>query len=133
MTLHLSGNGFSGTLGEIFSTNDSHPLAKLNESQPFTTLVDLNLANNRLEGTIPESLQRHGQFLQLDLSCNRLSGTLLGSFAVLNSSHQKVDLSVNRLSGNIPLALMQAPAGVNILEGNLFECSQSQMPDSDPD
>jgi hypothetical protein len=126
-TLHLSGNGLTGTLGELGlnKTSDKHELA-------LASFSDISLASNNFVGTIPRSYQRYGRFVRLDLSSNRLSGTLVGDF-VVNSSTQAIDLTVNRLSGKIPGALITAPEGVRILTGNLFQCEPDSMPVSDPD
>lgn len=112
-TLHMSGNGLVGTLGRLSSFG----------------LSDLNLAHNRLSGTIPSSFQHYGNFDKLDLSNNKLSGTLSSSFLVSNSQLM-LNMSLNRLSGDIPSSFMHAP-GVSVLNGNLFACANGQLPDSD--
>jgi Leucine-rich repeat (LRR) protein len=55
------------------------------------------------------------------------------SFSASNSSQLcgVVDLTVNRLSGHIPAAFRYAQ-GVNILDGNLFDCGTDSMPEYDP-
>jgi Leucine-rich repeat (LRR) protein len=115
-TLHLLGNGLEGSLLDISDAS---------------VLFVLALGSNQLTGPIPVTMQQH-RFAQLDLSINRLSGTLISDLFV--SQHATVyDLSVNRLSGNIPGALYSSyPAGViNVLEGNLFGCQQDNIPPSD--
>ena len=66
------------------------------------------------------SMQAHS-FTNVDLSSNKLSGTLLGS---LQPPSESLNLTVNRLSGKIPSSLRSTGATVNILEGNLFGCPQ---------
>jgi Leucine-rich repeat (LRR) protein len=115
VTMHLSGNGLKGNLLDIPS--NSH-------------INDVALSNNNFEGSIPLSWQTYGRFHQLLLSTNRLSGTLSSDFVLLNDS--TVNLQVNRLSGNIPSAFQDA-LDVNILNGNLFQCTDSSKPRHDPD
>jgi Leucine-rich repeat (LRR) protein len=117
VTLHLSGNGIQGTLGDLV--------------QGVTNLQDVSLSNNRLVGSIPASWQTWGQFTQLDLSSNKFCGTLSDQFTVGPSS-TNTDLTVNRLSGNVPSTLRNAD-DIDILQGNLFQCSSSTVPESDPD
>jgi hypothetical protein len=115
-TLHLLGNGLEGSLMDISNVS---------------VLSVLALGSNQLTGTIPPTLQQRC-FAQLDLSINRLSGTLISDLCV--SEHTTVyDLSVNRLSGNIPGALYSyyPPGVINVLEGNLFGCQQNNIPPSD--
>jgi Leucine-rich repeat (LRR) protein len=114
-TLHLSGNGLGGTLGEL---KDSY-------------LTDISLASNRLVGSLPLSWQTWGKFVQLDVSSNKLSGTLSSKF-VPAGNNSKLDITVNRLSGDIPASLRDV-TDVNILEGNLFQCNQQSVPQNDPD
>jgi Leucine-rich repeat (LRR) protein len=115
--LHLSGNGLTGTLGEVSAASN------------LTTIV---VPSNRLSGTIPQSLQLlSGSLVQLDLSSNRLSGTLSEDLRV-NSEATAFDLSVNRLSGPLPASFNVAPV-LNVLDGNLFQCQKSNLPAEDPD
>ena len=60
-------------------------------------------------------------FASIDLSSNKLTGTLVDSYQHPSSS---VNMAVNRLSGNVPSSLrnVNATTSVNIIEGNLFEC-----------
>ncbi|TVU43436.1 hypothetical protein EJB05_09909, partial [Eragrostis curvula] len=66
-----------------------------------TTLTAIDFSNNRLEGTIPESIGRLVALRVLNLSHNAFTGeipTELGSMTNLES----LDLSCNQLSGEIP-------------------------------
>eukprot|EP01035_Chromulina_nebulosa_P026290 gene26290-34391_t len=56
-TLHLSGNLLSGTLSELKSFTSLINNTINSYSPSITNLSDLSLANNRLHGTIPLSLQ----------------------------------------------------------------------------
>jgi hypothetical protein len=113
-TAHLSGLGLVGTLADI---------------SPESALVDVSLASNALTGAIPVSWQQQ-LWQSLDLSNNKLSGTLFGGFTV-GPNMTTLDLTVNRLSGDIPSSFQVAP-GLNILDGNLFQCSDASKPQSDP-
>jgi Leucine-rich repeat (LRR) protein len=114
--LHLLGNGLVGSLSDLSNAS---------------VLSVLAVGSNQLMGTIPTSFQRHN-FTQLDVSINRLSGSLKPDLVV--SEYAAVyDLSVNRLSGNIPSALYSSfsTGVINVLEGNLFGCQQDNIPPSD--
>jgi hypothetical protein len=130
LSMHLSGNKLSGTLSELMS------LSRTNLS---LSILSLLLSNNGLTGSIPLSIQRHS-FLELDLSQNRLDGTLTPDFAI--SSNQTIlKLSVNRLSGQLPNTFVEsATAAVSsltagsfdILAENVFDCTQDDIPSKDP-
>lgn len=114
-TLHLSGNGFTGRIpGDIVLS---------------ATLADLSLSHNTLTGSIPEQIQLR-KWSNLDLSYNRLSGTLHSTFAANTS----VEFVNNRLSGVIP-AVFKTMTSLSILGSNSFTCSydQSDLPQNDPD
>jgi Leucine-rich repeat (LRR) protein len=76
-TLHLSGNEFTSSIPE--------------DVQLSPSLVYLSLAHNALTGTIPRSIQEK-QWEQLDLSYNRLDGTLVRSFATASTNATKLAL-----------------------------------------
>ena len=65
-SLHLSGNGLTGNLPNQVSISSS--------------FIDLTLSHNVLTGTIPRQFQER-KWYTLDLSYNRLSGTLDNNFA----------------------------------------------------
>eukprot|EP01032_Pedospumella_encystans_P008353 gene8353-9926_t len=113
--LHLSGNGFTGNIPGDILISDS--------------LTDLSLSHNALTGTIPVQIQ-HKKWSNVDLSYNRLSGTLSSGFA----SNGSIELENNRLSGDIP-AQFRTLTGVSMLGSNTFSCSydQSDLPEHDPD
>ncbi|XP_022738146.1 receptor-like protein kinase 5 [Durio zibethinus] len=64
-------------------------------------LVSLNLFDNRLEGTLPESITRSKDLQELKLFNNKLSGSLPSQLGE-NSPLQSLDLSNNQFSGEIP-------------------------------
>jgi hypothetical protein len=137
-TLHLSGNSFTGTLPDIDALDSS--------------LVDLGLAHNKLTGTIPAQIQQKDWY-RLDLSYNRLSGTLKSDFAsgvdknfdddtsrplIINSSihFEGYTLAIenNRLSGRIPERIVSLK-NISMLGSNLFACALggTNLPQHDPD
>lgn len=70
----------------------------------LTTLTAIDVSNNRLEGTIPESVGRLVSLRVLNMSHNAFTGkipTQLGGVTDLES----LDLSCNQLSGEIPQEL----------------------------
>eukprot|EP01031_Cornospumella_fuschlensis_P026119 gene26119-31539_t len=121
-TLHVSGNGLSGTIPELSS---------------YAQLTDLQLSFNSLTGTIPSSLQHWSMLETLNLEGNKLVGTIKDMQDLMygysnDNDGVKVSLSTNRLSGVIPRAMEYANK-INIVEGNLFSCSNSHEPPySDP-
>jgi Leucine-rich repeat (LRR) protein len=108
VTFHIADNGLTGTISGLHD-----------ESQ----LVDINLSNNHLSGSIPSSFQKRGQFQKLILSENKFSGVLLPDFQLINSSEAVVNMRVNRLSGIIPAAFFETENSIDILSGNLFGCT----------
>jgi Leucine-rich repeat (LRR) protein len=124
-TLHLSGNGFTGSLP-----------AELDVS---VTLADLSLSHNKLRGPVPHSIQTK-EWYNLDLSYNYLQGELSPDFAPQRerniSGHlipgTSLSLENNRLSGRLPQAVTQAPT-LSVLRGNLFSCAvtREDLPQND--
>ena len=102
-TLHLSGNGFRGMLPNYYSPS----------------LVDLSVGHNFLTGSLPQSLQARG-LQNLDVSVNKLRGEIINF--KFNNSESIISMSLNRFSGSLPDNLRKLKR-VDILEGNLFQCS----------
>lgn len=111
--LHLSGNGYTGSL----------------PSEISPVLVDLSLSHNYLTGTIPHSIQNK-QWKDLRISYNLLLGTLISDFPSnkADSQQQKqqqqyatISYRNNRLSGRIP-SMFQDTFNATIMGGNLFGC-----------
>jgi hypothetical protein len=116
-------------------------LPTINSSQ----LVNVSLSYNQLKGSIPESWLHHS-FQLLDLSQNKISGTLNGivresayvnistNFTTYynNFSRSSLILDVNRLSGDIPENISNNHfSNLNILNGNIFSCDNIPLEDSD--
>jgi Leucine-rich repeat (LRR) protein len=118
-TLHLSGNGLTGSLP-----------AEVNVS---TALTDLSLSHNSLTGDIPRSILGK-DWGKLDASYNRFRGTLHSSSCTPHSDATHLYLQHNRLSGVVP-GSMQSVGTLFLLENNLFSCrvDRSDVPQQDPD
>jgi Leucine-rich repeat (LRR) protein len=121
-TLHLSGNGFTGSLNV--------------ETGVSQYLSDLTVSHNLLTGRIPAQLLQRS-WVNLDLSYNRLSGSIPAdrtgsSPAAINTT--TLSLENNRLSGEIPGSLRQT-AEISVLESNVFSCrlDGSDLPVHDGD
>jgi Leucine-rich repeat (LRR) protein len=118
--LRLSGNRLHGNLPSSISSST-------------IKLVNLTLAYNSLTGTIPDWIQQHS-FQELDLSNNRLDGTLSHDFMV--SAYQTtLGLAVNRLSGDLPGRIVEVSSNMsslNVLSGNIFACNNEELPSQDP-
>jgi Leucine-rich repeat (LRR) protein len=115
--LHLIGNGLMGSLADYSLSSNLSVLA---------------LGSNQLSGTVPLPFQTNS-FTQLDLSINRLFGGLSNILSVDTTTTAVYSLSVNRLSGEIPSVLFSsfATGVLDVLQGNLFGCKQSNIPTSD--
>jgi hypothetical protein len=123
-TLHLSGINLAGTLPS--------------DAVISPALIDLALSHNLLTGSIPRVYQEKVWY-SLDLSYNRLSGSLKDTFSTgqfditddeatkfhLNESVTEHDVTLslenNRLSGRVP-GVLQTMQNVSILGSNLFSC-----------
>eukprot|EP01032_Pedospumella_encystans_P008038 gene8038-9577_t len=129
-TLHLSGNGLTGTISTELGIS--------------TDLRDLSVSHNALTGSIPPLFQTK-RWYNLDLSYNKFRGSLQMNYEPFNNNNtvqfynitltaENVALSLrnNRLSGNIPNQL-KLLHNISVLDGNLFACSidQSDLPSHD--
>jgi Leucine-rich repeat (LRR) protein len=117
--LHLSGNGLTGTIPSNLQLNPA--------------LNDLSFSHNILSGTIPSTFQNRS-WSSLDLSYNKLSGTLEASLGDFYGLTTTLSLDVNRLSGDIPFGLLSA-GNISILNGNIFYCGffGNNLPINDPE
>jgi Leucine-rich repeat (LRR) protein len=67
-------------------------------------MIQLNLGNNNLVGTIPTSLGNLNGLISINLNSNKLSGTIPVSLGNL-SNLQSLGLVINQLTGSIPAEL----------------------------
>ena len=114
--LHMSGNSLTGTLPITLSNS----------------IMDLSLSYNLLTGRITNNIQERS-WSNLDLSHNRLSGTLVSTFNVSSKVTQSsLLLNDNRLSGFIPSSIRNL-ININILEGGYYDCKydRSDLPSHD--
>lgn len=116
-TLHISGNGMTGSLPANLSLSP--------------TFVDLGLSHNFLKNDLPSEVQMR-RWHNLDLSFNRIGGTLDENFAPQPVTGT-LKLANNRLSGAIPNTILDSLGTVDILDGNLFACKfdRSDLPEQD--
>jgi hypothetical protein len=104
-TLHLSGNGITGTLPPLRSN---------------MSIRDLALAYNELSGTIPKDYQGRG-WSKLDLSHNAFTGSLDPSVLTI-PRNGSLYLLGNLLSGHLPTRVKHTE-DISILKGNIFTCN----------
>ena len=130
--LHISGNALNGKFLETDISNST------------STLATLAVAHNRLTGTISLSIQQK-PFFRFDASYNRITGTIddfgadmLAAGDSINAINPNqsfatttIKLNENRLSGRLPSAFKNAKS-IDVLAGNLFQCSTESTPNSDP-
>jgi hypothetical protein len=118
---HISGNGFRVPFASFASTVSS-------------SLQDISLSYNQITGTIPYALQTM-EVSYRDFSYNRIGGTIekMSHLPPTNiTSNYSLYLDVNRLSGFIPDEFHDTFYQINILSGNLFECTGNSIPLRDP-
>ena len=93
-------------------------------SEVSSSLESLSLVGNALVGSIPKSIQQSSSLTDLQLSLNRLSGTLNKDAFQYLPRNSTISLFSNRLSGDIPKSMDSFNKNnANILTGNLFYCS----------
>jgi Leucine-rich repeat (LRR) protein len=117
-TLHLSGSGLTGGIPT--------------EANISAVLTDLSLSHNLLTGKIPDRILRR-DWDKLDLSYNRLTGTLRSARAAPYCNTTALYLQHNRLSGVIP-GSVQRVNSLSVLENNTFSCrvDRSDVPQQNP-
>ncbi|KAK1270434.1 inactive leucine-rich repeat receptor-like protein kinase [Acorus gramineus] len=116
--LNLSGNSFSGPIpAEVFGGGDTSithiDLSHNSFSGPVPdtlfrssrSLRFVSLADNLLEGAIPNAITQCAFLAALNLSRNHLSGNPLGVFSTSLMKLRVLDLSHNSFSGQVPEAV----------------------------
>ncbi|KAG5107895.1 hypothetical protein JHK84_044802 [Glycine max] len=68
-------------------------------------VLNLKLSNMGLKGQFPRGIQNCSSLTGLDLSINKLSGTIPGDISTLIPFATSIDLSTNEFSGAIPVSL----------------------------
>jgi Leucine-rich repeat (LRR) protein len=118
-TLHLSGTGLTGSIPANVSVS--------------SVLNDLSLSHNLLVGDIPPAILQR-DWSKLDLSYNRLAGTLRSARSAPYSNDSQLYLQHNRLSGVIP-GSMHSVGSLSMLVGSLFSCAvdRRDLPTQDGD
>jgi Leucine-rich repeat (LRR) protein len=104
----------------------------------------LDLSGNKLTGILSEGFAVNNTCSSVEMSVETAAddytysdddtGHTLSPYSPASNSSQicgVIDLTVNRLSGRIPGAFRYAQ-GVNILDGNLFDCEPGSLPEYDP-
>lgn len=91
------------------------------EILPSSNLFEVNAKGNHLASTIPESLLRVPSLKILDLSNNKIFGTIPD---IKNFSVNSVTLKTNSLSGSVPRnTFLNLNMQVDVLLGNMFHCN----------
>ncbi|KAM7251477.1 hypothetical protein ACFE04_023360 [Oxalis oulophora] len=103
--VELQGNKLNGELPELsklselnfLDFSDNQISGTLNPSKLPTSLLELSIRNNSLQGTIPNSVKDLNNLQVLDLSHNQLSNSV-PSFLFTHPSLQQLTLSFNKFS-----------------------------------
>jgi uncharacterized repeat protein (TIGR03803 family) len=79
---------------------------------------DLALGTNNLNGPFPGDFTFLTKLVTLDLSSNRMSGSIPLGFSVFGSTMESLDLSYNNFTGNIPVDLVNLPLAQSFFLNN---------------
>nr|POE93942.1 receptor-like protein 12 [Quercus suber] len=114
--LDMSSNKFNGQIPSFtmaknltqinISHNDLEGSINSTQWEELIKLVNLDLDNNSIEGSIPLSLFSHQSLQKLQLSKNKFSGGLQ-EFNVSSYSLNTLDLSGNNLKGPLPMSVIK--------------------------
>lgn len=108
-----SGLGYASNLQELYirETQVSGTIPVFLKNLP---LSNLDLSNNRLTGSIPDSLTSRANLFLVDLSNNQLTGSIPSSIRAI-----AVYLSNNQLSGSLPDSLISFGNSVRLSHNQL--------------
>jgi len=128
--LNLSDNAFGGLIPENLTALPNLTVVSLKSnyfsgSVPtgFKYVEILDLSSNLFNGSLPEDFG--GESLRyLNLSYNKVSGTIPPSFAKQIPGNATVDLSFNNLTGPVPESLALLNQKTEFLSGNAALCGK---------
>jgi len=137
--LHISENNLTGELSQLFQ--DSHKCVEslleilqldrnqLHGSVPditkFTSMIELDLSWNQLNGSLPKRFCQHSELVLLYLNDNQFTGSLTD--VAMLSSLRELWIDNNRLDGNVSESigslsqLEELQVGGNSLQGVMSE------------
>jgi len=123
--IELAGNMLSGYL----------PTRSIELGKNLSRVI---LNNNKISGTIRSDLMSPVNAVEIDVSANRVTGTLEGFFNFTEEHLNRLVFKsyINRLSGTLPLQELNALKYLDVLRGNLFSCgsmTKTLLPRRDPD
>ncbi|KAE9610867.1 putative leucine-rich repeat domain, L domain-containing protein [Lupinus albus] len=108
-----------------YSSNKFGSVIPLNIGDYLSGMIYLSLSNNNFHGSIPVSLCKAQNLQVLDLSENKISGTIPSCLIALSETLGVLDLKMNQLTGPIPdmfpvsCALKTIDLNGNALDGSI--------------
>eukprot|EP00984_Skeletonema_dohrnii_P027847 scaffold17539_cov76-Skeletonema_dohrnii-CCMP3373.AAC.2 len=123
-------NGFTGSIPQDLSKFQSLNILNLADNKLAGTIPPsigkallkiLNLAGNILSSNIPPTIGNMALLEVLELSSNSLSGQIPFQIGQLGGTLKRLGLANNTLTGTIPSQLGQLEGASILLKGNLFE------------
>ncbi|KAH0728970.1 hypothetical protein KY289_000158 [Solanum tuberosum] len=124
--LGLSSNTLSGKIQEFKSKTLSIVALKKNKLEGPIPNSLLNQRSNKLEGTIPQCLGEMSAIEILDLSSNRLSGTVINTTFSIGNQLIIIKLDGNKLEGKVP------PSLINCEYLEILDLSNNELNDTFP-
>jgi Leucine-rich repeat (LRR) protein len=105
---------------KVYLLDIKNELGLSNLSQ-MKSLVSITLYNNKLTGTLPNTLPSLPNLRGIAFDDNQLTGPIPDSYGSFSSSFKVLSLSRNRLSGKIPASLAKLNLTVVDLSWNKLE------------